>query len=180
MRLNALPFTEKLLRLRPRIVCFVGKKIWDVYESVIAKTARPAPAYNSPRPINVDQDGDRVVKLEPASTASTPIKAETDSGTAALEVHSPTNLRTPETPRRTSGQPKPKVKAEVRFDWTQPRAFRLPHHHDHDHHHDHHGGQVTAYTYFWVVPNTSGLERTPVGPPSICGRKILRAMWTRY
>ena len=34
------------------------------------------------------------------------------------------------------------------FDWHRPRPFRLPHR--------------DGYTYFWVTPNTSGLERTPV------------------
>lgn len=43
MRLNVHPFTFKLLRFRPRIVCFVGKKIWDVYEAVAKKTAKVSP-----------------------------------------------------------------------------------------------------------------------------------------
>jgi hypothetical protein len=52
------------------------------------------------------------------------------------------------------------AKAKEKFDWTKPRPFRLPHQTD----------DGVEYTYFWVVPNTSGLERTPVSSAShSCG-----------
>lgn len=40
MREAVLPFTRKLVANRPLVVCFVGKKIWDIFESVAGRTAR--------------------------------------------------------------------------------------------------------------------------------------------
>jgi len=148
MRLNALPFTEKLLCIHPRIVCFVGKKIWDVYESVITKAARIA---------------DEVVKDESAElvrmSAETP-EIKTESLDQAVEdrkpaIFDPTPTTTPTRAQGTPSRPRTRTPArpKEKFDWTKPRPFRLPHTAD--------NGQV-RYTYFWVVPNTSGLERTPV------------------
>jgi hypothetical protein len=54
------------------------------------------------------------------------------------------------TPRRRTP-----AKVKEKFDWAKPRPFRLPHQTDDD---------GLKFTYFWVVPNTSGLERTPVSP----------------
>lgn len=151
MRLNALPFTDKLLCIHPRIVCFVGKKIWDVYESVITKSARIA---------------DMVVKDEPAELGlmSVPEVKEELVDQAAREDRKPDVLDpTTSTPTRAQGTPsRPRTRTPARpkekFDWTKPRPFRLPHTAD--------NGQV-RYTYFWVVPNTSGLERTPVSLESL-------------
>lgn len=42
MRTGALDLVLKILEHRPGIVCFVGKKIWDEFEFVIKKSARPA------------------------------------------------------------------------------------------------------------------------------------------
>lgn len=154
MRLNALPFTEKLLRLKPKVVCFVGKKIWDVYESVIRKTATatatvavpPVPEPSSVRSATsaVDDRLEQDQKPMPAPPTSS-IKAEQRSK--------------PNEESSTAAQRNGKRKKEekIPFDWTQPRSFRLPHIEE---------GQITRYTYFWVVPNTSGLERTPVSPIS--------------
>ena len=148
MRLNALPFTEKLLCIRPRIVCFVGKKIWDVYESVITKSARIA---------------DEVVTDEPAGLVRMPAEAH-EVKTESLDqieedrkpaIFDPTPTTTPTRAQGTPSRPRTRTPArpKEKFDWTKPRPFRLPHTAD--------NGQV-SYTYFWVVPNTSGLERTPV------------------
>lgn len=148
MRLNALPFTEKLLRLKPRIVCFVGKKIWDVYENVVAKSATTA---HVPLPPGHDGGGVQAVKQDPEASQPTPprtpARVKNEDGTE-------TPLRTVDTSTATPRRKVPKVKTP--FDWTQPRAFRLPH--------PSHDGEAERYTYFWVVPNTSGLERTPVRP----------------
>lgn len=160
MRLNALPFTEKLLRIHPRIVCFVGKKIWDVYESVIKKSARL-----------IDYGAASMVKDEPAELGFIPAEenpnvkeeitdpaAEEDLKPEILDPTTPTPTRAQGTPSRPRTRTPARLKEK--FDWTKPRPFRLPHTAD--------NGQV-RYTYFWVVPNTSGLERTPVshGSPSI-------------
>jgi hypothetical protein len=147
MRLNVLPFTEKLCRLKPGVVCFVGKKIWDVYESVIPKSARV---------IGTIGEEVKAEMREEVAPSSTPLGNEDDvKGEETTEQDvKPTIAQTSEpvtTPlrqRRIARQPKEKEK----FDWTKPRPFRLPHK----------DGEVTTYTYFWVVPNTSGLERTPV------------------
>jgi TDG/mug DNA glycosylase family protein len=154
MRLNALPFTDKLLRIKPKIVCFVGKKIWDVYESVIRKSARPIDhARNSP-----------VVKSEVQAfeTAAIPVPGVTTTSTCDVKQEAPDQVESkpiirntvPSTPQSQSRGNRTPTRPKVRFDWTKPRPFRLPHGDD--------DSQVLSYTYFWVVPNTSGLERTPV------------------
>jgi hypothetical protein len=151
MRLNALPFTEKLLRIRPRIVCFVGKKIWDMYESAITKSAKI-----------VDDGPISVVKNEPsesghASTIENPVVKEENVDPATGEDIKPvvpdSNLTTPNRAQGAHPRTRTPARPKQKFDWTKPRSFRLPHPAE--------NGQV-SYTYFWVVPNTSGLERTPV------------------
>lgn len=42
MRIGALDLLLKIIEHRPGIVCFVGKKIWDEFEFVIKKSAKPA------------------------------------------------------------------------------------------------------------------------------------------
>jgi hypothetical protein len=141
MRLNVLPFTEKLLGFKPGVVCFVGKKIWDVYESVVSKSAR---VVDTGQAVNVKEAQDDT------TTLSDPPPAEEGQGgdVKPTMIDNPTSGPT-STPRRRTP-----AKVKERFDWTKPRPFRLPH-------------QIAdglKYTYFWVVPNTSGLERTPVSP----------------
>ena len=109
-----------------------------------------------------------MVKDEPAELGlmSVPEVKEELVDQAAREDRKPDVLDpTTSTPTRAQGTPsRPRTRTPARpkekFDWTKPRPFRLPHTAD--------NGQV-SYTYFWVVPNTSGLERTPVslGSPSI-------------
>lgn len=141
MRLNVLPFTEKLLTIKPGVVCFVGKKIWDVYESVISKSARI-----TTRGIDIKEEAEEVRPV---------LEVQVDSAYMEEEDHAPGQedtkpgiVDTPFTLRRQKTQARPKEK----FDWTKPRPYRLPHQTD----------DGVKYTYFWVVPNTSGLERTPV------------------
>jgi TDG/mug DNA glycosylase family protein len=180
MRLNALPFTEKLLRIRPSIVCFVGKKIWDVYESVIAKSAQVVESEHeirdvqglgvklehadnvftaaAPGPNELTTTADPVlVKSEPLEVGAEVDELEEDE----IELKPETNgsHQTPirtippanTTHRRTPAKPK-----EI-FDWTKPRSYRLPHRNDDE--------SNSKFTYFWVVPNTSGLERHTVSLP---------------
>lgn len=42
MRMGAHDLLLKIIQHRPGIVCFVGKKIWDEFEFVIKKSAKPA------------------------------------------------------------------------------------------------------------------------------------------
>jgi hypothetical protein len=42
MRRGSVELVQKILEHQPRVVCFVGKKIWDEFEFVIKKTAKPA------------------------------------------------------------------------------------------------------------------------------------------
>lgn len=42
MRIGALDLLLKIFEHRPGVVCFVGKKIWDEFEFVIKKSAKPA------------------------------------------------------------------------------------------------------------------------------------------
>lgn len=180
MRLNALPFTEKLLRIRPSIVCFVGKKIWDVYESVIAKSAQVVESEHGIG--DVQGSGVKLEQGDTQSTASAPgsdeltatsdpalvksepleVETEVDELEEDEDEHKPETNGSHHTPirtvpsantthRRTPAKPK-----EI-FDWTKPRLYRLPHEND--------DGSVEKYTYFWVVPNTSGLERHTVSLP---------------
>ena len=167
MKLNVYNLTLKIRKYRPRVVCFVGKKIWDIYESVISKSASPpvdvyaSDGRDDPEHVvkkenegfdikeeqdelreisagtvsfvNLDQNGN--IKLKPLDNQNVPPMNTTD---VKLEpgIH-PTNDDT-----RKGG------KKLVPIDWYRPRLFRLEH--------------EKGYTYFWVTPNTSGLERTPV------------------
>jgi hypothetical protein len=142
MRLNVLPFTEKLLGIKPGVVCFVGKKIWDVYESVVSKSAR---VVDTGQAVNVKEEQDDTTAL------SDPPPADEGQGgdVKPTMIDNPISGPAP-TPRRRTP-----AKVKEKFDWTKPRPFRLPHPTD----------DGLKYTYFWVVPNTSGLERTPVSPP---------------
>ncbi|KAJ9122497.1 hypothetical protein QFC22_001925 [Naganishia vaughanmartiniae] len=42
MRRGSLALVQKIIQHRPRVVCFVGKKIWDEFEFVIKRSAKPA------------------------------------------------------------------------------------------------------------------------------------------
>jgi len=140
MRLNVLPFTEKLLNIKPGVVCFVGKKIWDVYESVISKSARMT--------LREEVIKDEVVEeVEPVPGVQAGLTSMEEQA-PGQEDTKPVIADTTVTPRRQ----KTLAKSKETFDWTKPRPYRLPHQTD----------VGMKYTYFWVVPNTSGLERTPV------------------
>lgn len=136
MRLNVLSFSRKLIKYRPRVVCMVGKKIWDMYESVAIKAAHPSV------PTNIYS----VVKLE---------RLEEEQGEAYLASSTGAGEVKPvlPSPKKPPGGSTPKAKRPKDFDWTKPRALRLPLLGESDNGHQ-------RYCYFWVTPSTSGLERT--------------------
>ena len=156
MRLNVLPFTEKLLDSRPGVVCFVGKKIWDVYESVVSKSAKAVAPMPTTYVKEEQEDMGKIPNDAPAEETGSRVQRE---DIKPVMSDDPTSEPGPAPRRRTP------AKAKEKFDWTKPRPFRLPHQTD----------DGVKYTYFWVVPNTSGLERTPVSSDSHSLRQRLRS-----
>jgi TDG/mug DNA glycosylase family protein len=179
MRLNVPRLLAKIGRHRPRVVCFVGKKIWDVFEGVVGKTAGGGGAVqlvaeeikeevkeeikeeikeevtleienevveDAKQDVKMEVNDD-LVQLVEAIPPSTPTKP--------LLAPSPIGTGTPRTPTR-----------KTNFDWDKPRPFVLFHDEEDDAEQSSGEEQAqkrTRYTLFWVVPSTSGLERTPVG-----------------
>ncbi|OCF35635.1 hypothetical protein I316_02690 [Kwoniella heveanensis BCC8398] len=228
MRLNVYKLTQKFLKHKPKVVCFVGKKIWDVYESVVRKTSVPVEAdvrmmeQDTPdhsnaggevikkEPLDIDQ-----VKLEPiaknltsrasCSLSVPPLKVEPAQADIKPDLQSadtsyanrPSSIAqsNPPSPLKpvkkeesvatdVTKQPSRKLhakapKAPVQpFDPTKPRRFRLPHacigHVDSESALGIEAGRTTqSWTYFWVVPNTSGLERTQL-PQQVINFTALR------
>ena len=157
MRLSVPGFTRKIQAHRPRVVCFIGKKIWDVYESVVSKTARAAPLVK--RETGLIKLEVQEVKLEvqdcrPAEELTLE-KEETKLETQGIIKSEPDAHELPSSSAMVPATPSPsprrtKKNPPAPFNPYQPRTLRLPYRE---------GG---GYTYFWVTPNTSGLERTPV------------------
>ncbi|KAL7421113.1 uracil DNA N-glycosylase Thp1 [Cryptotrichosporon argae] len=211
MRLAVPAFARKIAKYRPRLVCFVGKKIWDTFEDVAGRAAggsgtsgaeeagegasrsieqgtAGAAARDDEGSVKLEsaRNDEVMVKLEPAHDADAMVKVEpADSGATVAEdgidvkleagpdlkpevlgelrtadagatptvsepTASPARARARAgTPRSRPGTPRARARAPAAaFDWTRPRALRIPH--------------AQGHTYFWVVPNTSGLERTPL------------------
>lgn len=146
MRLAVLPLSLKLQSYSPQIACFVGKKIWDIYESVISKSA------GAPQPARDEQADLQVVKEEVVKVEEEEMDVKLESLDTAPALGGRGESTSSPSPRKVKA--KTKAKSEP-FDWTTPRPFRLP---------GRPGSPRGTYTYFWVVPNTSGLERTQVGP----------------
>jgi TDG/mug DNA glycosylase family protein len=196
MKLNVAQLTRKIAKHRPLVVCFVGKKIWDIYEGVVSKTAlaqelqpevlkveaarrgvkvelpdTPPPGINAP-PLGARSD----------SELSSPLSEEGQQGSVVgthlneqvIETDLPEDIKptvnitqSPSTPLKraksemislpASSERKAKSPGATKgvMDWTAPRPFRLP------------WPEGGGHTYFWVTPNTSGLERTPVSPISV-------------
>lgn len=157
MRLNVPDLTSKVRKYRPRVVCFVGKKIWDVYESVAIKTARAGLKVEDVKVEARDGGAGEHVESEIGDVAlkrdvkveleEVMLEADVKPNKTALASPSPAkpkNRSTPTpSPRRMKPPPGP-------FQWTAPRSLRLLY------------PEGDGFTYFWVTPSTSGLERTPV------------------
>lgn len=171
MRLAVEPLVRKFVDLRAGVVCFVGKKIWDIFAGVAGKSAKlrekadAAEAKKRAKEAAVKREVQRevleakvtmctledgLVKLEPEAEgeAPGPITPRKDRPEPYIELISRTPSTTPSRPA-TPSTPKSKAFA---FDKPQPLRLLLP---------DDKNAKWT-HTYFWVVPNTSGLERTPL------------------
>lgn len=168
MRLNVYTLSAKIVAHRPHVVCFVGKKIWDIYESVVLKTAGPPVAVvrdeapgSAPFLVKLEEDDDELVRVERVETGAEDRRDATATGVQMFRLAESGGVKiepaaSPVSPPRTkhpatSSTPQARSK-KTHIDWTKPRGVRLAH--------------ERGYTYFWVTPNTSGLERTPVSKRS--------------
>lgn len=197
MRLAVAPLVGKLVTLRPKVVCFVGKKIWDIFATVVGKPAKERERARAVEERKRQQEEqkvkleagkeakvtmftlqDGVVKMEPEEEQVEPrgeVKEETELdikpevGDAVGRLSAAVTPRKPKpklepfvelvSPRRAtpsasgrSTPSTPKSKAAAIFDRPQRLRLVLPSGPD----------AKVDFTYFWVVPNTSGLERTPL------------------
>ncbi|KAE8543656.1 hypothetical protein D1P53_000371 [Cryptococcus gattii VGV] len=173
MKLNTINLLQKFIKYQPSVVCFVGKKIWDVFESVVGKTAE----FDKSVRQNVklegeggngkergDEDEGRSVLLLAPTPERGKVKIESSElgDQPPLLPISASPSKTPHLSPAQTASPSP-IKARARkgaikppkttFSFSQPRALRISHPPEN-------GGEV-KYTYFFVVPSTSGLERTP-------------------
>jgi len=156
MRISVPSLIEKLQMYKPKLVCFVGKGIWDKFEDIVSKACREVEVPWIP----VDLDGthsvlsddkpeikleDEMTSIETPASGSLVSNIKTEHGTkpSTSQTPSPLSLR----------RPRPN-KIKEAFEWTQPRPYKLVHQSP--------PNQVESATLFWVVPSTSGLERTPV------------------
>lgn len=180
MRLNVHPFALKLVRLRPKIVCFVGKKIWDIFETITSKSAR-VPVEDTRIEVVKREAGlssgvsvkleIQEMKVEPYRDPSSPLSEEgpdtiSTYGQAVSdstevdrkpEVKPSTPLRHPaaSSSTRSTSTPRRTGTSALPFEWLKPRSLRLPLP-------PQEGETKPSHCYFWVTPSTSGLERTPV------------------
>ncbi|WVO15510.1 hypothetical protein L204_103168 [Cryptococcus depauperatus] len=156
MRLNTYQLLLKFVKYRPKVVCFVGKKIWDIFGSVVSR------AYNEISNKTERDEGcnDNVESFMPAKNQ---VKKEPHMGNSVKTAEQKPGLSSP-VPDKSLGlvsheTPSPLVKNSKKkttkssFNFSAPQKFRLPHMLD--------TNRNVSYTYFFVVPSTSGLERTP-------------------
>lgn len=175
MKLNTINLLQKFIKYQPSVVCFVGKKIWDVFESVVGKTAKFDKSVRQNVKLegeggNGEERGDEDKGRSVVLFAPTPERGKVKIESSELGVQSPllpisaSPSKTPHLAAAQTTSPSP-IKARARkgatkppktpFSFSQPRALRISHPPEENE------GEV-KYTYFFVVPSTSGLERTPV------------------
>ena len=140
MRTGALDLLRKIEEHRPGIVCFVGKKIWDEFEFVIKRSARPA---RKPWRHEAFQLGEGT-----CTSISSREEGHADEGLTDKIETMPTRSETISPSR--SGK---------KIQWDQPRPYRVAHDAT---------AEGFANTLFWVVPSTSGLVRVQVRRPAPC------------
>ncbi|ORX39228.1 hypothetical protein BD324DRAFT_618904 [Kockovaella imperatae] len=168
MKLSVPLLTRKIMAFTPLVVCMVGKKIWDVYQAQVSPTAGPPGSLKPPQsPVPERIRSERIIQNPYAKDHSpngdiltTSYIDSATSGASDPPDHTLTLYRLPSSVPKAETTPSPaktlrkgerKAPAHKEpFDWHAPRPFRLPHE------------NKEAYTYFWVTPNTSGLERTPL------------------
>jgi thymine-DNA glycosylase len=168
MRLSIPRLLDKIQTHKPKVCCFVGKKIWDVFEGVIKKSAGKEKKEWVDLELEVEKDGDvesvqakveywdksELVSVSTStSSVDTPVPIPMQPTTTTTTMTTTTTISEKPTPLRVT-------KTSPKFSWDQPRPFIL-------FHNDAPSGNVVkienvGYTLFWVVPSTSGLERTPV------------------
>jgi hypothetical protein len=164
MRLAVPSLLEKLKRYRPGLVCFVGKGIWDKFEDIVRKASEETEMpwkpvrLSLPRDIEDEDVKPHVSKLEAESSL---IRVD-QAGTLPDPPDTKPDLSSPNMGKKRN--------TKAAFDWTQPRSFKLVHPAE--------GKRAESTTLFWVVPSTSGLERTPVSLTSEYGTsRRLTAAW---
>ena len=218
MRLNVHPFTLKIAHYRPRVVCFVGKKIWDVYAAVCGKTATASASTRGQGTVEEADDASdgasvrikteegsstsparkRLCRTESPGSPLVPIKKDPDApprivaasstatepADAVQDVVKPfiavgyTEVKVEDHDIDTSSSaPLPGTPSPLRpvnssrtayprskqpMDWHAPRPLRLPLPARYSNNTSGGRSEEQEYTYFWVTPSTSGLERTPV------------------
>ncbi len=168
MRLCVPQLLAKLGIHKPKVCCFVGKKIWDVFEGVVKKTAGKAEEWR-----DLDLDGvmddamgngddtsvkDELLELPALGIVLKLGKDTTSVKRESLEKPLPNLGRKVKSPRNSSAH----TVTARKFDWDQPRPFVLYHDESTNPAIDGLKAENVEYTLFWVVPSTSGLERTPV------------------
>lgn len=175
MKLNTFNLLQKFIKYQPSVVCFVGKKIWDVFENVVGKTAEFDKGVRQKVKLegeggNGEECGDEDKERSVVLLAPTPERGKVKIEPSEL-VDQPPLLPSSASPSKTAHLAPAQtassslIKARARkgrtkppktpFSFSQPRALRISHPPEEN------GGEV-KYTYFFVVPSTSGLERTPV------------------
>jgi len=156
MRISVPSLIEKLRICKPKLVCFVGKGIWDKFEDIVAKACHDSEVPWAPfdldglQPVLGDDKPDIKLDDETTSMGSSSSKLTL----TGIKVEDDSKPLTPQTPSLLSPKRPRRSKIKEAFDWTQPRAYKLVHQSS--------PGQGESVTLFWVVPSTSGLERTPV------------------
>ncbi|KAJ9106848.1 hypothetical protein QFC19_002976 [Naganishia cerealis] len=150
MRRGSLELVQKILQYQPKVVCFVGKKIWDEFEFVIKKSARPAK----------NAWTDLTFSSESGKSCSSRLWKCVIKRTDARRRNRDLTEQPPPTPElavesnSTNAHPKERPKSSrPPFQWDQPRPYRVVHS-------PVQGG--CGNTLFWVVPSTSGLVRVQV------------------
>lgn len=152
MKMNVPSLLEKIERHRPRMVCFVGKKIWDMFESVVKRSAKTSGGSKR----GTGGSSERGVVQEV-------IKVKRESAVELIEVgpnliysaQSENGKLMPGMPQKHRVTSDSGSATPTAFDWDRPQRCKLTHT-------DNHGTNDTdSATLFWVVPSTSGLERTP-------------------
>ncbi len=146
MKLSVPVFLEKVERWKPVAVVMVGKKIWDNTEAVLKRSLGEMETCDEPR-----RTSEKSVKMEEEGLVEGDLGEDVKPNIQSTGIH-PVKAETFITASPSEDDPKP---PKVRFSWEDPRPYKLVHRKASD-------GQPEQSTLFWVVPSTSGLERTPV------------------